>query len=394
MASATSHSQSAVPRRAPADLRVLIVHEWLYTWAGAERCLEQLLQVVPRADVIAGTVTESIRAQQPIARRARETWLGSIPGARRHHRWFLPLQPLAFATIDTSGYDLLISISHSFAKLARTSGATRHLCYCLSPPRYLWDLRDTYARHSPAVQGLALRVAGAPLRWIDRRGALRVDRFVSISKVVADRVRGAYGRDSGIVHPPVSAKGPQVDVERQPFLLTLGRLVPYKRVDVAIRAAELLGGRLVVAGDGPDRTRLEAIAGANTQFTGAVSDAEAARLLSTCRAFVFCAEEDFGIAPLEANAHGAPVVAYGRGGSLETIVDGETGMFFHRPEPEAAAAAISACLARAWDPRVLRRNAERFSPERFRSAMTSEISAIMDNVGSPPARGLAAGRAT
>jgi glycosyltransferase involved in cell wall biosynthesis len=368
---------SPAAKSALVGLRVLIVHEWLYTWAGAERCLEELLIIVPQAQVIAGTITPDIRAAQPIARTAKETWLGGIPGARKYHRWFVPLQPLAFASIDTSGYDVVISLSHSFAKLVRAKTPTRHLCYCLSPPRYLWDLRETYDNHSPLAQRLALRIAGAPLRAIDRWGAAGVDRFVSISACVADRVRRVYARESDVVHPPVASKGNPGVATRQPFLLSLGRLVPYKRVDLAIRAAEQLRMKLVVAGDGPDRARLESLAGPHTEFLGAVSDDEAGRLYSTCAAFVFCAEEDFGIAPVEANAHGTPVVAYARGGAAETMVDGTTAILFQRQSGTEVAEAIQKCLRHTWDPEVLRTNAERFSPQRFRDDMTAQIRAAV-----------------
>lgn len=357
---------------------MLVVHEWLYVWAGAERCLEELLKVLPHADVLAGVITPEIRAKQPIAARARETWLGNLPGARRHHRWFLPLHSLAFASVDTSDYDVVISLSHSFGKLVGRRKGAVHLCYCFSPPRYLWDLRETYDRHLPTLERTALLVAGAPLRALDRIGAAHVDKFVSISKTVAGRVQRAYNRRSDVVYPPAAAKGMVVDVPRRPFLLSLGRLVPYKRVDLAIRAAERLQMKLVVAGDGPDRARLESMAGPNVEFVGQVTEETAGQLLSTCTAFVFCGEEDFGIAPVEANAHGTPVVAFSHGGAGETMVDGETAVLFHGQEPGAVASAIETCLAKRWNAARLRANAERFSPVRFRHEMTAQIAAALE----------------
>jgi glycosyltransferase involved in cell wall biosynthesis len=355
-------------------LRVLVVHEWLYTWAGAERCLHEIMGLIPDADLVVGVVTQDARSRFPVAGRAKETWLGRIPGARRHHRWFLPLHALAFATIDTSRYDLVLSLSHSMGKLAMRRKGAAHLCYCFSPPRYLWDLRATYGRHAPLAQSLALRVGGAPLRALDRWGASRVDRFVSISQCVADRVLRAYGRQSDVVYPPVTAKS-SVMYPRERFLLSLGRLVPYKRVDLVIRAAERLQLKLVVAGDGPERQRLERLAGPQTEFRGQVTEEEAGRLMSSCAAFVFCAEEDFGIAPVEANAHGAPVVAFGRGGAAETIVDGRTGILFGEQSEAAVVAAIERCLRRTWISDELRANAARFSTERFREGIAAQISA-------------------
>ena len=364
--------------------RVLIVHEWLYTWAGAERCLDELFGVVPQADLLVGIVTPEMRAQHATAARAIETWVGRLPGARTHHRWFLPLHALAFRRFDTSRYDLVISLSHAFEKLVRArKGGGAHLCYCFSPPRYLWDLRDTYARHLSWPQRVSLRLATFPLRAIDRAGASGVSRFVSISRAVADRVRRRYGRESEVVYPPVipkpaAAAAGGAPARRENFLLSLGRLVEYKRIDLAVDAAERLGMRLVIAGDGPDRHRLERLAGTHTEFVGNVSEQEAGKLLSTCRAFVFCGEEDFGIAPLEAHAHGAPVVAYGRGGVVETMENGTNAVFFDRQTPDAVVQAIEACLRRQWDPTLLKQNAARFSPDNFRAGMGRIMAEMLD----------------
>lgn len=365
-----------------AGLRILLVHEWLYAWAGAERCLEQLVALMPHADVLAGIVTPGMRGQHEIADRARESWVGKIPGARRKHRWFLPLHALAFSHFDTSQYDLVVSVSHAFEKAvrARKRGAV-HVSYCLSTPRYLWDLADEHDRLAAPVQRIALRLARPVLRAMDRSLANGVDHFVSLSQFVADRVRRSYGRDSAVVYPPVATKGAsaptRLAANRDAFLLTLGRLVPYKRVDLAIQAAERLGIKLVIAGAGPERARLERLAGPHAEFRGEVSEEEAGRLLSCCAAFVFCAEEDFGIAPVEANAHGAPVIAYARGGALETIHDGRTGVFFSEHTVDALSLAIRRCLSMSWDESELRRNAERFSPERFREGMRAELNSAI-----------------
>lgn len=367
-------TSSAAPELA--GLRILLVHEWLYTWAGAERCLEQLVALMPHADVLAGVITPEMRRQHEIAGRARESWVGRIPGARRHHRWFLPLHALAFSRFDTSQYDLVISVSHAFEKAirARKRGAA-HVSYCLSTPRYVWDLSEAHDRLATPVERIGLRLGRPVLRAMDRALAKRVDHFVSLSRFVADRVRRSYGRNSEVVYPPVQAKAsqPATTQPRDAFLLTVGRLVPYKRVDLAILAAERLGMRLVIAGDGPERGRLERLAGPHTEFRGGVSEADAAMLLSRCTAFVFCAEEDFGIAPVEANAHGTPVIAYGRGGVLETMQEGKTAVFFRDQSVEALSSAIQQCLSMTWDAHAMRHNAERFSAERFRAGMRREI---------------------
>jgi glycosyltransferase involved in cell wall biosynthesis len=368
-----------MPIETLSQARVLLVHEWLYTWAGAERCLEELVAIVPQADLLVGVVTPGMRAQHAIAGRAVETWVGRLPLARTHHRWFLPLHALAFRGFDTSRYDLVISLSHAFEKSIRSRNG-RHLCYCFSPPRYLWDLHGTYARHAPWPERLALRAATAPLRAVDRSAAAGVDRFVCISRTVAERVRRTYGRESDVVYPPVVAKSAAAaaSLPREDFLLSLGRLVPYKRIDLAIAAAERLGIRLIIAGDGPERVRLQRLAGPHTEFVGHVSEEEAGRLLSTCRAFVFCGKEDFGIAPLEAHAHGAPVVAYGRGGVLETMRHNVDAIFFDRQTEGDVAFAIERCLARSWDAVALKENAARFSPEHFRGAMRAIVAEMLE----------------
>jgi glycosyltransferase involved in cell wall biosynthesis len=360
-----------------AGIRVLVVHEWLYAWAGAERCLEEILRILPQADLLVGIVAPGMRDHNDVTRKARESWVGRIPGARRRHRWFLPAHALAFAMEDTAEYDLVISSSHALEKCVRTRGRTKHLCYCYSPPRFLWDLREAHAERATVAERLALALAAAPLRAIDRRGAAGVDRFVSISRHIAARVKRCYGADSEVVYPPVVAKevpaGAATDGgSSAPYLVYVGRLVEYKRVDLVVRAAARLGMRLVIAGEGPERPRLERIAGPHTEFVGEVPEATAARLLEGCAAFVFAGEEDFGIALVEANAHGRPVVCLARGGALETMVPDVTATFFPRQDVEEIVRAIERCLSATWDREALIANARRFSPERFRAGFIEQ----------------------
>jgi len=329
--------------------------------------------------VLAGIVTPAMHHAHPIALRARETWVGCLPGSRIRHRWFLPLHAAAFRTFDTSEYDLIISISHAFEKSVRARKRDAvHLSYCLTPPRYLWDLNRAYSALSTLPQRALLRAARPVLRALDLAAARGVDRFVSISNVVADRVRRAYQRPSAVVYPPVSPKPVRLMPRaREDFLLVIGRLVPYKRVDLAIGAAERLGIRLLVAGDGPERRNLEALSGQHCEFLGEIPEHEAGDLLERCAAFVFCGEEDFGIAPLEANAHGAPVVAFGRGAAPETLQTDRTAVLFFDQTVDAVTAAIKRCLSMDWNRDVIRQNARRFSPERFQEGMLREISAVL-----------------
>ena len=340
--------------------------------------MAEMLQVFPQADLVVGTMAETVRDLNSVTRKARETWLARLPGARTHHRWFLPLEGIAFRTLDTRGYDVVISSSHAFAKMVRRPADGVHICYCYSPPRYLWDLAETYRRGASSAQRVVLRLGGGALRQWDRRSALPIDAFIAISSYIARRIERCYGRTASVVYPPVASKPlARLNPGRGGFLLHLGRLVPYKRVDLAIAAAERLGIRLVVAGDGPDRGRLQRLAGRRTEFLGDVSEAAAGELLSTCAAFVFCAEEDFGIAPVEANAHGAPVVGYGRGGLLETMIPGQTAELFEEPEVDHVVAAIERALARPWREVDLRANAARFAPDRFRAGFLREVVAAL-----------------
>jgi glycosyltransferase involved in cell wall biosynthesis len=354
-----------------AALKVLIVHDWIMGWAGSERVVEQLLVLFPRADLVVGVMGEGIRGLNDTTSRAAETWLARLPLARHHHRWFLPLYAAAFAGVDTRGYDLVVSSSHAFAKSVRVDGNTPHLCYCHSPPRYLWDLERAY-RRGGGLAGVALGLAASTLRRIDRAGAERVDLFVANSRYIADRIQRCYGRDAAVVHPPVSAKPAQRSKGRTDALLSLGRLVGYKRVDLAVKAANALGARLVVAGEGPERDVLERFAGPTVEFLGAVSEAGAGELMETCRAMLFCGEEDFGIAPVEANLHGLPVVAYGRGGVLESMVNDVTALFFHSPTASAIVRAVDRLAAVQWDDAAIRANGLRFAPARFRAGLAAQ----------------------
>ena len=361
---------------APSGRRVLILHDWIIAWGGAERVVEQLLVLFPDAHLVVGVLGADRREFNAVTRRAEETWLARMPLARTHHRWFLPLYPAAFASIDTRGYDLIISSSSAFSKNVRAGRDIPHLCYCHTPPRYLWDLQSAY-RADRSLAGMALTIAGPVLRTVDQASARRVTRFVANSHFVADRIRRAYARDATVVYPPVTPKPAARGAGlRTDDLLSLGRLVPYKRVDLAIRAANATGRRLLVAGDGPERQRLEAMAGPTVKFLGEVSEEAAGALLESCHAMLFCAEEDFGIAPVEANAHGLPVIAYNRGAARESLCDGQTAVFYDEPTIESLVAGIARAAKIPWSDAVVRANAARFSSQRFHEGILREVAAL------------------
>lgn len=384
---ALAYARDAAPPVDLSALRVLIAHDWLVAWAGSERCVEQLLQVFPQADLVVGVLAASMRNFNEVARRARETWLGRIPGARTHHRWFLPLEGLAFATLDTRGYDLVISSSHAFSKSVRVHEDTVHLCYCYSPPRYLWDLYETYRFGAGWWERSVLTAVAEPLRCWDRFTAKGVSDFVAISQHVAERIRRVYRRNAEVVYPPVARRSTvgSSDPGLGRYALYLGRLVAYKRVDLAIQAAERVGVTLVVAGDGPERTKLERSAGKHVRFVGEVSEQGAEQLLDHCAAFVFCAEDDFGIAPVEANAHGKPVVGYAAGGLAETMVPDATATLFSEQRADAVADALERTLCRQWDSRLLQANAERFRPAAFREGIRAAVARSLTATDEPVA---------
>lgn len=359
-----------------ASLRVLIVHDWIVAWGGAERTIEEMLAVFPQADVVVGLVGEGRRNVNAVTRQVKETWLARLPFARRHHRWFLPLYPAAFRSVDTRGYDLIISSSSAFSKSIVPPRGVPHLCYCHTPPRYLWDLTEEYNRDA-SVQGMMLSLAGPVLRSIDRASSRGVTKFLANSEFVAERIERAYGRTAAVVYPPVSPKPASRQAIRSDALLSLGRLVPYKRVDLAIQAANMLGARLIVAGEGPERQALERLAGPTIEFLGAVSERVAGELMESCRAMLFCAEEDFGIAPVEANAHGLPVVAYNRGAARESMRDGTTAVFFDDATPESLMEAIGRSTMIDWKDADLRANAIRFEAQRFREELVREVLSVL-----------------
>jgi glycosyltransferase involved in cell wall biosynthesis len=302
----------------------------------------------------------------------RPSFLQRIPFARRRYQAFLPLMPMAFEQFDLREYDLVLTTNSACAKGVITAPDALNLCYCYTPCRYIWDLYHDYTRDLRA-KALIAPVAHWLRLW-DRLSADRVDHFVAISHEVAGRVRRHYRRDAEVIYPPVDVDRIQPNGrDPEDFYLVVSRLVPYKRVDLAVAAATKLGRRLLVVGEGSARRRLEAVAGPTVEFLGHRSDEEVADLYARCRAFLFPGLEDFGIAPVEAQAAGRPVIAFGRGGATETVVDGATGVLFDEQTVEALADAIQTFEGMSFDPTICRRNAERFDSREFRARMHQAI---------------------
>lgn len=361
-------------------MRVALIHDWLTGMRGGEKVLDALCEVFPVADLF--TLVHIPGSTSPAIERRRVTrspvqWL---PGAARLYRQYLPLFPFAIEQFDLDGYDLVVSTSHCAAKSVVVPGRARHLCYCLTPMRYAWDQFDAY--FGPERVGRPMSAVLRPvLAWLarwDRDTAGRVHRYLAISQYVAQRIAVYYNRQSTIVHPPVDTVFYTPDsAPVSPRFLVVSALVPYKRVDLAMTAARTAGVALTVVGDGPERGHLEALAGGDIQLVGRKTDEEIRDLYRTSIATILPGEEDFGIVPVEAQACGRPVVALGRGGALDTVVPGVTGMLVDGLTVESLADGLRAAAGRAWDSTAIRAHAERFSREVFKRGIAQAADELM-----------------
>jgi glycosyltransferase involved in cell wall biosynthesis len=365
-------------------MKVAIVHDWLVTNAGAERVLEQMLNVYPHADLY--SLIDFLPATERGflgGRPVRTSFLQRLPGMRRGYRRALPLMPYAVEQFDLSAYDLVLSSCHAVAKGVLTGPDQLHICMCYTPVRYAWDLQHQYLRETGldrGMRGIAARWMLHRLRLWDLRAANGVDCFVAISDFVARRIRKYYRRESTVIYPPVEVDRFTPGDVREDFYVTASRMVPYKRIDLIVEAFTAMPERqLVVIGDGPERERIRRRRGPNIRFLGQQPFEVLRDHLRRARGFVFAAEEDFGIAPLEAQACGTPVIAYGRGGVRETIRGLEspapTGIFFPEQTRTSIVAAVEQLerVYRRISPAACRENALRFTPERFRRELADMV---------------------
>ena len=359
---------SAAPPAAP---RIALVHDWLTGMRGGERCLEAVCELFPQAPLftllhVPGSVSPTIER-----RRIVTSFVQRLPGAATRYRHYLPLFPAAVRGLSLAGFDVVLSLSHCVAKAVRVPPGALHLCYCFTPMRYVWDLEADYADGAGWLTRLALPPMAAVLRRWDRRTE-GVHEFVAISRHISERIRRVYGRDAAVIYPPVDLDRFRIAPAVDDYYLVVSALVPYKRVDLAVLAANRTGRRLLVVGHGPEEARLRALAGPTVTFLGWRSDAEVAQLYARCRAVLFPAVEDFGIVPLEAAAAGRPTLALAQGGALETMVglDGgapPTAVFFREQTADALAGAIATFEAAAsrFEPKAIRAHAAQFDRPRF-----------------------------
>ena len=364
-------------------MKIAVVHDWLISRGGAENTLAQILRLFPEADLF--SLLDFIPAGERdflLNKKAKTSFLQKLPFADKKYRNYLPLMPFAVKQFDLSSYELIISSSHAAAKGVTAKPGQLHLCYCYTPFRYAWDLREQYLKETGLGSGVKGLAARALLSWVriwDAGNSRRVDHFATLSEYIRDRIKRAYHRDSEVIYPPVATDFFTLNGKKEDFYVTVSRLVPYKKVDLIVKAFTAMPGRrLVVVGIGPDLAKVKQAAGSNVEFRLHPDNKALAECLQKARAFVFAAEEDFGIAPLEAQACGTPVIAYGKGGLLETVrgkfsderITGEerlTGIFFRDQTEASLIDAVNKFEKLGFDPAACRANSLRFSEENFRT---------------------------
>lgn len=375
---------NSVPRSleqlSPSNLSVAIVHYYFVNWRGGERVVEALCQLFPKADIFTLILDPDVLSPALRNHKVTASFLQRLPGSRRWYQHFLPLMPLALEQFDLREYDLVISSDSNPAKGVLTEPSTCHICYCHTPMRYAWDFYHEYKSRSslgPLRQG-AFALATHYARLWDRASADRVDYFVANSHNVARRIKKFYRREAEVIHPPVQVAEAHISNEIEDYYLIVGQLVAYKRADLAIEACKRLGRRLRVVGTGEEYKRLTKLSDGLVEFLGRLSDEEVRKQYEHCRALIFPGEEDFGMVPVEAQAFGRPVIAFGKGGACETVIGAEqgdsdlppemaTGVFFHQQSADALCDTIQEfeAMEAKFSPEFIRSNAQRFSVEAF-----------------------------
>lgn len=358
------------------DLKIAIIHYWFVSEGGGEKVVTTIAEMFPQADIFTLVVDQEKLPEALRNRKVQPSFLQKIPFSRRFHRHFLLLQPIALEQFDLSGYDLVISSESGPAKGVITSARTCHVCYCHSPMRYLWDMHAAYKDSMNPIVRAVYSFVSSWLRVWDLATASRVDFFLANSHFVAGRIRKIYRRDSEVIYPPVDVAQHELHREHGDYYLCIGRLVDYKRVDLAVHVCSVLNRKLRVVGSGPQLERLRKIAGPSVTFAGLESSAQLLESFAHCRALLFPGEEDFGMVPIEAQSFGRPVIAYGSGGSLETVKGcwpGEsvrpehTGLFFSSQTEEALEKAILRfeTVESRFSPEMIAEHARQFNKDRF-----------------------------
>ena len=349
-------------------MKVAIIHYWLHSMRGGERVVEALCELFPEADIYTHIVDRSKLSESINRHKINTTFISKLPFARSQYQKYLPFMPRALEELDLTQYDLVISSESGPAKGVITRPDSLHVCYCHSPMRYIWDLYPHYLGSAGFLARQAFPGIAHRLRTWDVTSAARVDQFIANSNFVKQRINKFYRRDSAVIHPPVSVSSfaEARTAGAGEYYLAAGELVGYKRFDLVVDAFSKLGLPLKIIGDGEQSNALRKRAGETIEFLGRVDFAELKRRFGECKALIFPGEEDFGIVPVEVMAPGRPVVAVGRGGALDTIIDGETGILFQEQSVDALIAAIQRFEASSFDPDHIQRHAQHFSKEIFK----------------------------
>jgi glycosyltransferase involved in cell wall biosynthesis len=368
-------------QRDASQMKTALIHDYLNQYGGAERVLEVFHEMFPQAPVFTSIYAPSMMPSHFRTWEIRTSFMRKLPLAAKLHQAYMPLYPTAFEKFNLSEFDLVLSSSSAFAKGVITEPEALHVCYCHSPMRFAWNYHDYVAGESvPRRAHIFLSLILNYVRLWDEVSSSRVDAFVANSRVVARRIRKRYRRTATIINPPVDTRqySPEPHGAHGDYFLIVARLIPYKRIDIAIDAFNELGLPLKVVGRGRQAAEMRARAEPNIEFLGAVPEAQLKKLYANCKAFIFPGHEDFGIAPLEAQASGRPVIAYGAGGALETVKHGVTGEFFVEQSADALAAAVSRFDGRAYDPAAIRRHAENFDTEVFKRRISQFIATKLE----------------
>lgn len=349
-------------------MKVAIVHYWLVNWRGGEKVIESLLELYPDAEIYTHVYDQNLTEGKLKNRIISTTFINKLPAAKKYYQKYLPLMPIALEQLDLRDYDLVISSESGPAKGVITSPGALHICYCHSPMRYVWDMYPDYIKSAGVLTRWFMRPLIHYLKIWDRLSADRVDFFVANSAFVAQRINKFYRRDAEVIHPPVDMEEFEVNQEKSDFYLVLGQLTPYKKADLVVNAFQQNGKKLIVIGDGEQYQELKNNENENIKILGRQSWAECVLYLKKSKALIFPGVEDFGMVPVEAMASGTPVLAYGKGGALETVVEGTSGLLFY----EQTTIALNDCIDRfessidKFDPVKLREHAEKFSKNTFK----------------------------
>lgn len=346
--------------------KIALVHDYFIQMGGAERVAAAMHDSFPSAPIYTTVALPHRLPKELRGADIRTSAMQRLPAMEQRFRQYFMLYPFAVEHFDLSEYDLIFSSSSGYAKGVRRRQNAIHVCYCHTPMRWVWRYEDYVARESfGRVTRSLLPISLWGLKKWDLRAAQQPNYYIANSRLVADRIKQIYGRDAIVIPPPIDVDRFEMSAEVDDYYLVLSRLVPYKRIDLAIEACKRMDRRLIIIGDGPDRQRLEKLAGPRTEFLGRQSDSEVNRYASRCRALLFPGEEDFGMVPLEVNAAGRPVIAFRGGGAIETVVDGVTGVFFDHATSAALVEAIENFESRSWDQLTMRGHAEKFDRSVF-----------------------------